>query len=162
MKERIVMVVDEMKEHKLTAKITRNDLEGNSADQTMRLKHSLEKVGQVICYESVIEFTKHLHEHTEDIIFPMYYGPAGYNSKGIVPSLCETYGINYVGADAYAQLLCNDKTLSKQYASNFGVRSPRGYIFRPNVAQDAVFSAIQNIDLPIVVKPNVGGGSTGI
>lgn len=41
----------------------------------------------------------------------MYYDPADYNSKGIVPSLCETYGINYVGADAYAQLLCNDKTL---------------------------------------------------
>ncbi len=162
MENRIVMVVDEMKDHKLAASITRNDLEGNSADQTMRLRNSLEKVGQVVCYESIVEFTKHLHEHIHDIIFPMYYGPAGYNSKGIVPLLCETYGINYVGADAYAQLLCNDKTLSKQYASNFGVRSPRGYILRPNVARDTAFSAIKSICLPIVVKPNVGGGSTGI
>lgn len=162
MEKKIVMVVDEMTDHKLDADITRNDLEGNSADQTMRLRNSLEKVGQVVCYESIVEFTKHLPEHTHDIIFPMYYGPAGYNSKGIVPSLCETYGINYVGADAYAQLLCNDKTLSKQYASNFGVRSPKGYILRPNADPNIVFSAIKTIDLPIIVKPNVGGGSTGI
>lgn len=162
MESRIVMVVDKMKCHKLEADITRNDLEGNSADQTMRLMRSLEKVGQVICYESVVEFAKHLQDHLHDIVFPMYYGPAGYNSKGIVPSLCETCGINYVGADAYAQLLCNDKTLSKQYASNFGVRSPRGYILRLHATPDTVIPAISYLDLPLVVKPNVGGGSTGI
>lgn len=162
MKNRIVMVVDEMKNHKLTADITRNDLEGNSADQTQRLRRSLEKVGQVVCYESVVEFAMHLQEHTKDIVFPMYYGPAGYNSKGIVPALCETYGIKYVGADAYAQLLCNDKSLSKQYAHNFGIRSPRGYILRPNISPQTMYSLIKNINLPVVVKPNVGGGSTGI
>ena len=76
MEKRIVMVVDKMKNDKLSADITRNDLEGNSAEQTRRLKRSLEKVGQVICYESVAEFAKHLEEHTNDIVFPMYYGPA--------------------------------------------------------------------------------------
>lgn len=162
MDKRIVMVVDEMKNDKLAADITRNDLEGNSVDQTRRLKRSLEKVGQVICYESVAEFAKHLDEHINDIVFPMYYGPASYNSKGIVPSLCETYGINYIGADAYAQLLCNDKTLSKQYASNFGIRSPRGYILRPYSSPDTVLAELRYLSLPLVVKPNVGGGSTGI
>lgn len=162
MEKRIVMVVDEMKDHKLVADITRNDLEGNSADQTMRLKRTLEKIGQVICYESVAEFAKHLEEHKQDIVFPMYYGPASYNSKGIVPSLCETYGVSYVGADAYAQLICNDKTLSKQYALNFGIRSPMGYILRPNMSLDTVISAIRNLEFPLVVKPNFGGGSTGI
>lgn len=162
MKHRIVMVVDEMKDHKLPANITRNDLEGNTADQTRRLRLSLEKVGEVVCYESIVEFATHLHEHTHDIVFPMYYGPAGYNSKGIVPSLCETYGINYVGADAYAQLLCNDKALSKQFACNFGIRSPEGYILRPNTTIDTALSVIKHIRLPLIVKPNVGGGSTGI
>ena len=162
MDNRIILVVDEMKDHKVTADITRNDLEGNSAEQTMRLMQSFKKIGPVICYESVAKFAEHLHEHLHDIVFPMYYGPAGYNSKGIVPSLCEIYGINYVGADAYTQLLCNDKSLSKQYASNFGVHSPRGYIFRSNVTPNATFSAIRCMDLPLVVKPNFGGGSTGI
>lgn len=161
-KNRIVMVVDEMKDRKLTADITSNDLEGNSAEQTKRLRLSLEKVGQVVCYESIVAFANNLHEHTHDIVFPMYYGPAGYNSKGVVPSLCETYGIQYVGADAYAQLLCNDKTLSKQYASNFGVRSPQGYVLRPNTTRNTILSLIKSINLPLVVKPNVGGGSTGI
>lgn len=162
MENRIVMVVDEMKDHKLAADITRNDLEGNSSDQTIRLKRTLEKIGQVICYERVADFAKHIKEHTHDIVFPMYYGPASYNSKGIVPSLCETYGVSYVGADAYAQLICNDKTLAKQYALNFGIRSPRGFILRPNVSQDTVISAMRNLEFPLVVKPNFGGGSTGI
>lgn len=162
MERKIVMVVDEMKCHKQVADITRNDLEGNSADQTMRLMHSLEKIGQVICYESIAEFARHLQDHTHDIVFPMYYGPAGYNSKGIVPSLCESCGINYIGADAYAQILCNNKALSKQYASNFEIRSPKGYILRQNTASETLFTEISHIDLPLVVKPNVGGGSTGI
>lgn len=162
MGKRIVMVVDEMRNDKLSADITRNDLEGNSADQTRRLKRSLENVGQVICYECVAEFAKHLNEHTNDVVFPMYYGPASYNSKGIVPSLCETFGINYVGADAYAQLLCNDKALSKQYASNFGIRSPSGYVLRSHASPDTVLTELSHLSLPLVVKPNVGGGSTGI
>lgn len=162
MNKRIVMVVDKMKNDKLLADITRNDLEGNSADQTQRLKRSLEKVGCVTCYESVADFAKHLDEHANDIVFPMYYGPAGYNSKAIVPSLCETCGINYVGADAYAQLLCNDKTLSKQYASNFGIHCPKGCILRPNTSRDAILAELRSFNPPLIVKPNVGGGSTGI
>jgi len=156
------MVVDEMKDHKLEADITRNDLEGNSADQTNRLRLSLEKIGPVICYSSIREFVQHIDEHENDIVFPMYYGPAGYNSKGIVPSLCESYGIKYVGADAYAQTLCNDKTLSKQYAKNFGIRSPRGYMFRINTDPKDFMTIIRSLETPLVIKPNVGGGSTGI
>lgn len=162
MENRIVMVVDKMQDHKLVADITRNDLEGNSTDQTMRLIRTLKKIGQVVVYESVAAFAKHLEEHAGDIVFPMYYGPASYNSKGIVPSLCESCGINYVGADAYAQLLCNDKMLSKQYASNFGILSPHGYLLRPNISLDLVHSAISHLEIPLVVKPNIGGGSTGI
>ena len=159
---KIVMVVDEMKESKHEANITMNDLEGNSAEQTTRLRKTLEKIGQVVCYENIVEFAKHIHNHTHDIVFPMYYGPASYTSKGIVPALCETYGINYVGGDAYSQLICNDKALSKQYALNFGIRSPKGHVLRPNTPISLIASAIKDIDLPLVVKPNVGGGSTGI
>lgn len=162
MEKRIVMVVDKAKNDKLPIDIARNDLEGNSAEQTRHLKMTLENVSQVICYESVTEFAKHLDEHRNDVVFPMYYGPASYNSKGVVPSLCETYGINYIGADAYAQLICNDKMLSKQYASNFRICSPKGYVLRPHVSPDAVLTELNHLNLPLVVKPNVGGGSTGI
>lgn len=53
MEQKIVMVVDKMSDHKLSADIFRNDLEGNSVNQTMRLKNSLEKIGDVVCYVSV-------------------------------------------------------------------------------------------------------------
>ena len=162
MEQKIVMVVDKMSDHKLSADIFRNDLEGNSVNQTMRLKNSLEKIGDVVCYDNIVDFASHLHEHIDDIVFPMYYGPASYNSKGIVPSLCDTYGIKYIGADAYTQLLYNDKALSKLYASNFGICSPKGYVLRPGTNPEIAMTAIQGLQLPMVVKPNVGGGSTGI
>lgn len=162
MEHRIVMVVDEMKDKRAIASIDRNDLEGNSQEQSLRLKNSLQKLAPVVCYTSIVDFERHLQEHLNDIVFPMYYGPAGRNNKGIVPTLCEIHHITYVGADAYTQLLCNDKTLSKQYASNYGVVSACGCVIQSANINRATQQRLTTLELPLVVKPNFGGGSTGI
>lgn len=162
MTRRIVMVVDEMKNISSIANITRNDLEGNSAEQTLRLKASLQTIAPVICYTNVAEFEIHINEHLNDIVFPMYYGIAGLNAKGMVPVLCELHHIPYVGADAYTQILCNDKSLSKQYSANFGVASPQGCLLRTTGWNQFTYERLTKLRLPLVVKPNFGGGSTGI
>ena len=130
MQRKIVMVVDEMKNTPMIANITRNDLEGNSKEQTLRLESSFKELGFVYRYTSVTDFELHIHEHINDIVFPMYYGEASLSAKGIVPTLCEMHNIAYVGADAYTQIICNDKSLSKQYAAGFGIQSPRGCLLR--------------------------------
>ena len=137
-------------------------MEGNSSDQTIRLKNTLEQIAEVVCYENLTSFIKNIGNHTRDIVFPMFYGVAGYNAKGIVPSICEAYGVNYVGGDAYTQLLCNNKSLSKLYAKQFGICSPNGCILRQKANADVLRADLKNLEPPLVVKPNLGGGSTGI
>lgn len=159
--QKIVIIADEPRKSPVID-ITQNDLEGNSAEQTNRLKHSLQELGPVICYTSVKEFEKHLDEHKSDIVFPLYYGSAGTSAKGIVPMLCDIHKISYIGGDAYTHLLCNDKSLSKQYASNFGIKSARGCLLR-GAEPDPIFcSSLRVLQPPLIVKPNYGGGSTGI
>lgn len=162
MQYRIVMIVDEMKNTPILANITRNDLEGNSANQTLRLESSLKEIAPVIRYTSVTEFEAHIQEHLHDIVFPMYYGAAGLNGKGIVPILCEMYNITYIGADAYTQIICNDKSLAKQYAANFNIPSAPECLIRTNKIDSSIYNQLTNLRLPLVVKPNLGGGSTGI
>lgn len=157
---RIVLIVDELKDTASIADITRNDLEGNSREQTLRLEKSFYQIAPIIRYTSPTDFEANMVQHSEDIVFPMYYGAANPNSKGIVPALCEAANISYVGADAYAQIICNDKFLSKQYAANFGVLSPRSQLLRHPSPDDAKY--LNHLSLPLIVKPNFGGGSTGI
>lgn len=158
----IVLVVDELKDTRAIADITRNDLEGNSEEQTLRLLQSLEQIAPTVLYTSPAEFESHLPQHREDIVFPMYYGVASPNSKGIVPALCEAAQIPYVGADAYSQIICNDKSLSKQYAANFDILSPCGRLLRHPSLNSNPADFLRGLTLPLVVKPNFGGGSTGI
>lgn len=162
MKRQIVLVVDELKETSNIADITRNDWEGNSAEQTLRLEQTLRKIAPVIRYIGPQEFQLHIKQHLNDIIFPMYYGSASPTSKGLVPALCETNNIDYIGADLYAQTICNDKSLSKLYASNFGIHSADGVLLRCPINIENVIPQISLLHLPLIVKPNFGGGSTGI
>lgn len=162
MKRQIVLVVDELKETSNIADITRNDWEGNSADQTLRLEQTLRKIAPVIRYIGPQEFELHVKQHLNDIVFPMYYGSASSTSKGIVPALCEANNIDYIGADLYAQIICNDKSLSKLYASNFGIHSAHSVLLRCPVSVENVIPQISLLPLPLIVKPNFGGGSTGI
>lgn len=162
MDHRIVLIVDELKDKIKVANITRNDLEGNSIDQTLRLEKTLTQVAPVVRYTAPGDFECHIQEHLNDIVFPMYYGTACPTSKGIVPSLCEAKNIPYIGADVYAQIICNDKSLSKQYAENFGIFSPKGVLLRNPKDNESTIELINHLPLPLVVKPNFGGGSTGI
>ena len=72
--------------------------------------------------------------------------------------MCEANHMLYVGADSYTQMLCNDKYLSKKYISDFGIATPEGILIR----NDRDITLIQNLALPLIVKPNFGGGSNGI
>ncbi|OBZ14664.1 hypothetical protein A8L34_12145 [Bacillus sp. FJAT-27264] len=158
---RIVLLTDEMKNF-TSADVTRRDLEGNSSKSTSLIKSSLEKISkEVIHYTDIPTFISNIHQHKEDIIFPMRYGDNSATSKGLIPSICESNHLTYVGADSYTHILCNDKYLSKMYASEFGISSAKSILVR-NFDEVELSNRINNLKLPLVVKPNFGGGSTGI
>lgn len=158
----IVLVVDKPLPNNMIITGKRNDLEGNSAEQTNRLIASLESISTVCCYYGPEDFEKNISKHKKDIVLPMYYGAANPKSKGIVPAICDNNSICYIGGDTYTQVLCNDKSLSKLYAHSFGIESAGGVLIRNNRNADNDLRSLKTLSAPLIVKPNFGGGSTGI
>lgn len=156
----VVLITDEKKEF-TAADLSRKDLEGNSAASTESIIRSIEKIcTKVIHYTDIDLFTANILQHKNDIIFPMRFGENSPNSKSLLPAICEANNLKYVGGDCFTHSLCNDKYLSKLYAQEFGISAPKGFLIRrPN---DPILQHICTLSTPLVIKPNYGGGSTGI
>lgn len=112
----------------------------------------------VTVYSSPKGFLKNIKKHQNDVVLSIWSGIHSKSRKGLVPAICEAYGIRYVGADCYVQILCQDKALTKEYCRKFDIHTP-GYVVvsRRNFPID-----ITNLKLPLVVKPLDEGGSIGI
>ena len=119
------------------------------------LKRATRKVTHYYSLKSLID---NLHKHKEAVVFPYWFGELSRNRHSLVPSLCEAYGIPYVGADAYTKIVCNDKHLSKQICKEAGFSTPNG-VFITRVDDLAL---LVNCKYPLVVKPNAQGSSLGI
>ena len=100
-----------------------------------------------------------------DIIMNFGEGFLSRNREGIVPSLCEAYGIPYTGSDAFAMVLTLDKHLTLLYAQSLGVHIPHGFLFQPQFHTISDVSKVldkEGMTFPIVAKPNREGTSMGI
>lgn len=139
----------------------RKDLEGNTSEQNSRLLKSLNPLFEKIYhYTSIDEFKNHIDQHKNDLIFPVLYGENSCTQKTILPALCEAYNLDYIGADAYTHTICNDKSLSKLYAKQFGIHSANSFYIDSLSKLDS--TPIKLLKLPLIIKPNYGGGSVGI
>ena len=161
MDQRIVLVTDSAKDLS-SASLANIHMEGNSLSSSLSIRDAISTFAPVTLYTEFEDFCAHIQEHKKDLVFPMRYGPTSRTQKGLLVSLCESYGISYLGADNYTQLLCNDKNLSKKYAQEFGFTVPRSVMFRKLTPKNEMLSRIRGLTLPLVVKPNFGGGSAGI
>jgi len=113
----------------------------------------------VIYYDSPASFLENITQHKDDIVFSIWSGRKSRNRRALVPSMCEAYGISYVGADTYANIICQDKILSKQFSLRNGINTPN-YLFYEGGNLDELL--IKTLKLPLVIKPNFEGGSIGI
>lgn len=137
-------------------------MEGNSISATLAIRDAISTFAPVTLYTELDDFRDHIKEHRQDLVFPMRYGPTSRTQKGLIASLCETYKIDYMGADNYTHLLCNDKDLSKKYAAEFGLKAPKSRMFRSILSKERILEQLKLLNLPLVIKPNFGGGSSGI
>jgi len=137
-----------------------NDLECASDVTYHALEHALRtKAPSLIVYSSPAELADNISTHREDIVFTtIWAGKDSRNRTIFLPAICESYGIRYVGADAYVQALCADKALAKKYCSDYGIASAKGV----TLFGEASLGLLNNLDYPVVVKPNFEGSSIGI
>ena len=142
--------------------IKNNDSEGNKPFARDEMVHTLNKYFKdVYTTYSVLDAAEYIRNNRDIFVVTTYYGKAEPDSKSIIPALCKVYGVKYLGADSYAQMICNDKHLSKSYIRKYGLNQiPGVIIYSPNNINE--LNELDNLNYPVIVKPNFGGGSNGI
>jgi len=123
------------------------------------LARAIKKAGhELIQYSCINDFVKNIDTHKNDLIFPYCHGVASKIRQSFIQTFCESYGIKYVGGDAYSQTLANDKALSKEICRHAGIITPNcKIVFDTNYLPD-----IYTLALPLIIKPQFEGDSIGI
>ena len=158
-KKNIVLICD-LVENRDGVTIKTNNLEFTSPRYFNTIMESLRKISrQVIHYDNPQDFIENIEKHKKDIVISaIWSGTDSRNRKSLIPAICESYGIKYVGADAFVQSLCQDKTLSKLYCKQFDVGIPKGVL----LTQESDLVLLKTLDFPVIIKPNSEGSSIGI
>lgn len=157
----ILFVTDDCDCHKDYSLKSKNS-EGNKSAAKNEMLAALKKLSSnVFCTYSLLEANEYMIKNKDCFTVTTYYGEACPDSKSIIPSLCKTNKIKYWGADAYAHMICNDKYLSKKIINEFQLNSIPGIIiYSPD--NEIEIKEVCTLKLPLIVKPNFGGGSNGI
>lgn len=155
----IVLVCDTVNERK-NVNIFTDNLEFTSKAYFNAMISALKETGRnYTIYYSLEEFIDNIKKHKNDIVFSaIWSGVLSRNRKSLLPSICESYKIQYIGADTYVQTICQDKYLTKLYCKDYNIKIPRGFLF--DSLQN--IEKIQNLKFPVIVKPNCEGSSIGI
>lgn len=142
--------------------LARHDMEGYTPLEIELTLKAIKSFTPVTLYTSIEQFMRRLWLHKNDLIFPMVWGRGERNTKSILPAVCEARHIKYIGPDTYTQTLCYDKFLAKQYSQAFGFKTPNGLMLFHSQSDGELKELLHALQLPLVIKPNFGGGSCGI
>lgn len=97
-----------------------------------------------------------------DYIYNTAEGVSSRNREAIVPALLETYGIPYIGSDAYALSVALNKYHTKLLAKQIGIPTPKFEIIYLYDSKIEILNKLNNLHFPIIVKPNYEGSSMGL
>lgn len=91
--------------------------EGNKASARNEMVNALNNLfDYVYTTYSISEANKYLVNNKDTYVVTTYYGIAEASSKSIIPAICKAENVNYLGADAYAQMICFAKYFFKSPA----------------------------------------------
>ncbi|MCB9186442.1 MAG: hypothetical protein H6601_06810 [Flavobacteriales bacterium] len=155
----IVLVADRTYKSCLSSDVFGNQLEQISDEYFEDLTDGFGKLcHSLVHYESPKQLVDNISTHQNSVVVTVYGGASSANRMALVPAICESYGVRYVGADPYGRIVCQDKALSKVLAGQFGLKTPKGiWIDKPTR-----LGYIEELKPPLVVKPNLEGSSIGI
>ncbi len=92
-----------------------------------------------------------------DLVFNTAEGRRGRVREGFWPAVFEELGLPFTGSDAFTCTLTLDKRLSKQLVAAEGVPTPRAQL-----VERLSDLELDDVELPVFVKPNFEGSSKGI
>ncbi|MBK4348740.1 D-alanine--D-alanine ligase family protein [Lacisediminihabitans changchengi] len=100
-----------------------------------------------------------------DVVWPALHGASG--EDGALRGLLDFIGIPFVGSTSGASRLAWDKPTAKVLVGRAGVATPRSIslsrdAFRELGAQSVLDSLVDELPIPLVVKPAQGGSAQGV
>ncbi len=98
------------------------------------------------------------NHHQYNLVWSVYNRLGFRNSEIFVQSLCEYYGIPYIGAAPNVRAMVEDKSLSKQLAEHLSIPTAAWVIASPQYP----LSGIPPFAGPYFIKPRFGSASLGI
>lgn len=156
--DKVVLVADVASE--TDAPITeRRDLEQSDQATLDSLRQAIGTLGiEVVHYRGPDELARQADDHTRDIVLSIFGGESSRSRMALVPAVCESLGLRFIGPDAYGRIIAQDKEISKRLARDCGLRTPAWLVLRSetDLARLAAFT------FPCVVKPLLEGSSIGI
>lgn len=137
----------------------RRDLEMSDAATLDELFRTIRRLGHTVRH---IAGPRQLAEAADDLasgtVLTIYGGQGSRNRMALVPAICETMGLTFIGPDAYGRLVAQDKEISKRLALEAGLKTPPWRVIR----RPEDLAAGLNLHFPAVVKPLMEGSSIGI
>ncbi len=108
------------------------------------------------------DFATMLSQGNYDVAFIAMHGK--YGEDGCIQGLLEMLHIPYTFSGVLASAICADKDVAKLLYQQAGVPCPKGMVFDSVESFDeaSVDEIIQNLALPLFVKPATNGSSYGI
>jgi D-alanine-D-alanine ligase len=105
-----------------------------------------------------------LRSEKPDCVIPLLHGEAG--EDGALREVLELAGVPYVGATPAAARVAFDKPIAKQVVASAGLRTPEAVAlpadtFREVGAAAVMEALVEQLGLPLFVKPAKGGSALG-
>ncbi|TCC11759.1 D-alanine--D-alanine ligase family protein [Kribbella soli] len=130
-----------------------------------RVADALRSVGVEVEQRDVdASLVDRLRQDPPDAVFPVLHGVTG--EDGALRQVLDLYGVPYVGADAAACRTAFDKPVAATVVGAAGLHTPASVVlghdtFRELGAAALMEAVIQQVGLPLVVKPARGGSALG-
>ena len=130
-----------------------------------RVADALRSVGVEVEQRDVdANLVERLREDPPDAVFPVLHGVTG--EDGALRQVLDLYGVPYVGADAAACRTAFDKPVASTMVGTAGLHTPASVVlghdtFRELGAAALMAAVIDQVGLPLVVKPARGGSALG-
>lgn len=97
-----------------------------------------------------------------DLVYNTVEGLRSRNREGLLPSLLEINNIPYIGTDAFGLSLTLNKYITKVLAQSLGIKTPAYFVAMPQHSPELLSKEIKKLRLPLILKPNYEGNSSGI
>lgn len=113
--------------------------------------------------ESIAKFLNEISKLDKDntIVIPAIHGV--YGEDGTIQGFLDVIGINYIGNGLLSSVLCMDKASANDiFAVNNIDQAKYLVATKANLNDDFIDKCINDIGLPLIVKPSANGSSLGV